>query len=84
MMIETMTRDDSEPDPERPVVRCVCFDVTFERMRDYADAHQCGLEELTAHFGCGRGCALCMPYVRRMLETGQTRFPVRLSDAEPD
>ncbi len=56
------------------VDRCVCFDVSFARLRAYADEHRCGLEELTARFGCGRGCGLCVPYLKRMLETGQTAF----------
>lgn len=54
------------------VDRCVCFDVGFATLKAYARAHRCGLEGLTARFGCGRGCGLCVPYIRRMLETGET------------
>lgn len=58
------------------VDRCVCFDVPFTELKDYAQRHGCGLNGLRDRFGCGRGCALCVPYIRTMLETGQTSFPV--------
>ena len=56
------------------VDRCVCFEVSFGELKTYADRTGCGLDGLTARFGCGRGCALCVPYIRRMLETGRTSF----------
>lgn len=58
------------------VDRCVCFNVTFQAMKDHIEAHGGGLEELREHFGCGRGCALCVPYIRAMLATGRTAFAV--------
>ena len=62
------------------ITRCVCFDVTFATLKVYADKHGCGLDELTKRFGCGRGCALCVPYIRRILLTGETSFPPIASD----
>ncbi len=56
------------------VDRCVCFEVRFETLKAYADRHGSDLDALTAHFGCGRGCGLCVPYIRQMLETGRTSF----------
>ena len=56
------------------VDRCVCFDVNFRTLKVYADEKGCGLAGLTEHFGCGRGCALCVPYTERMLDTGRTSF----------
>jgi bacterioferritin-associated ferredoxin len=32
------------------------------------------LDELTRETGCGAGCGLCRPYLRRMLATGETEF----------
>lgn len=63
-----------------PVDRCVCMDVTFERLHRLA-AHGAGLDELRRRTGCGAGCGLCIPYIRAMLATGRTRFPV-MSPAE--
>lgn len=56
------------------VDRCVCFNVTFDELKTYADQHRCGLSDLRDRFGCGRGCAMCIPYIRAMLTTGQTTF----------
>lgn len=58
-----------------PVDRCVCFDVTFARLKAFADEHGGGIEKIHEQFGCGKGCALCIPYVKAMLRTGQTSFP---------
>jgi bacterioferritin-associated ferredoxin len=55
--------------------RCVCENRTFAdlalvaRRESVADAE--GLAALT---GCGTHCGLCVAYVRRMLETGETVF----------
>ena len=54
------------------VDRCVCFEVSFRRLKAHAEQTGCGFEGLTARFGCGRGCALCVPYIKQMLATGQT------------
>lgn len=55
--------------------RCYCFQVTFAEMRDAAARHDAKtVEELQEHLEFGRQCKLCHPYVRRMLETGETVF----------
>jgi bacterioferritin-associated ferredoxin len=56
------------------------MNVTFAAMHKYAQRHGCGFEELRSKFGCGRGCALCVPYIKEMLRSGQTSFP---PDAPP-
>jgi bacterioferritin-associated ferredoxin len=58
------------------VDRCVCFDVTFRRLKDHADATGADFAELQRTFGCGRGCGLCVPYICRMLRTGETSIPL--------
>jgi bacterioferritin-associated ferredoxin len=37
------------------------------------------LLQLMAETGCGAGCGLCRPYLRRMLRTGETEFHELLS-----
>lgn len=59
-----------------PVDRCVCFDITFAELRDAAQRDSLDFEQLRQRFGCGRGCSLCVPYVKLMLETGRTSFQV--------
>lgn len=65
------------------VDRCVCHEVTFDRLKQYVDEHggpqRVGLDQLQARFRCGTGCGLCIPYIRMMLRTGRTRFPVQPS-----
>ena len=56
------------------VDRCVCFEMAFTDLKAYADEHGCDFDDLAARFGCGRGCGLCIPYIRRMLATGETSF----------
>ncbi len=65
-----------------PVDRCVCFDVTFAEMKSHLAERDDGastqpnaaLDILRARFGCGRGCPLCVPYIRAMLTTGRIAF----------
>ena len=65
------------------VDRCVCFDVRFERLRAYATARDADIDALQERFGCGRGCGLCVPFIRRMLKTGQTSFTLdELDDSD--
>ncbi len=57
----------------KPIRKCVCFDVTFAALRD---AGVKTLEEAGERFGCGTNCGLCRPFVVRMIETGETVFAV--------
>lgn len=60
--------------------RCICFQQSFSALQTLA--RQTGaksLEELQAQVVFGQKCRLCHPYVRRMLQTGQTVFNEILS-----
>ena len=55
--------------------RCLCFDRPFAELADVAEATGATtVPELQQHAAFGHKCALCHPYVRRMLRTGQTVF----------
>ncbi len=55
--------------------RCYCYDKTFEALKAIADQTETdSLEALQEHVTFGENCQLCHPYVRRMLDTGQTVF----------
>jgi bacterioferritin-associated ferredoxin len=56
------------------VTRCLCRGVTFEELLPRARAADWDLETLIRETGCGGGCGLCRPYLRRMLATGETVF----------
>jgi len=56
------------------VSMCVCRHMPFERLLPLARAGGWGLDEIALATGCGAGCGLCRPYLRRMLATGETEF----------
>lgn len=58
------------------VNRCLCFDVSFERLKSIADKTGGGLLEAHRQTGCGARCGLCLPYIQVMLKTGQADLPV--------
>jgi len=57
------------------VTRCVCDDITFKEIkklameRGYTKVSQLSNEQI-----CATNCKLCVPYVHRMLKTGETAF----------
>ena len=57
-----------------PINRCICLDVSFAKLKKYADRSGCDVEGLWGHFGYDRECRRCEPYFERMLLTGQTSF----------
>ena len=59
-----------------PVTKCVCHELEFSALRDLARTMGLDFEALRAWSGCCTECGTCEPYVRLMLETGQTRFAV--------
>lgn len=62
------------------VTMCVCRRMPFERVLPLARAGGWGLDEIASATGCGAGCGLCRPYLRRMLATGQTEFHELLTE----
>lgn len=54
--------------------RCICRQRPFADLLPIARAHGWELDQLTAETGCGGQCGLCRPYLRRMLDTGETIF----------
>ena len=61
--------------------RCLCFNQTFATLKAVAEAQELTtVEDLQRHVAFGAKCELCRPYVRAMLETGETSFAVLLHD----
>ncbi|MGE0352418.1 MAG: bacterioferritin-associated ferredoxin [Gemmatimonadales bacterium] len=56
------------------ITHCICHDTAFAALLPAARERNWSLDDLTRETGCGTGCGLCRPYLRRMLETGQTVF----------
>ena len=53
---------------------CICRSTAFEDLLPRARAHGWTLDDIMRETGCGAGCGLCRPYLRRMLRTGETVF----------
>ena len=62
--------------------RCICQRTTFAQLLPRARSAQWTLEDLIRETGCGGQCGLCRPYLRRMLQTGETVFH-EIIEAEP-
>lgn len=61
--------------------RCVCYQQKFADLKVVANREGCrSLEALQEHIVFGQNCQLCHPYVRRMLETGDTEFSAVIKD----
>jgi bacterioferritin-associated ferredoxin len=48
--------------------------MAFAQVLPLARAHDWDLAAVMRETGCGAGCGLCRPYLRRMLATGETVF----------
>ena len=67
---------------EKPVRGCMCYSLSFAQLKAMAEANGWRTAaDITAAVGCGGGCGLCRPYLRRMLETGETAFDVLPPDS---
>ena len=59
------------------VNRCICHDVPFTDLwAMLQDDPKPTLHELARRTGCGTGCGMCVPYIKRMMESGETDLPV--------
>lgn len=57
------------------VTKCVCSDITFERVKEIASEEGYNsIEELQTHGISCVSCGLCEPYLEITLDTGQTEF----------
>jgi bacterioferritin-associated ferredoxin len=66
--------------PKILVTQCICRRFPFVRLLPLARASGWSLGDVTRETGCGGNCGLCRPYLRRMLETGETSFTELLSE----
>lgn len=53
------------------ITHCVCFGESFVELKKFNT-----LEAIQKETGCGTSCKLCVPYIKKMLETGETEFDI--------
>ena len=64
------------------ITRCVCRNFPFEQLLPLVMARRWLLDDVVSQTGCGDECGLCRPYLRAMIDTGQTEF-CQLLPADP-
>ena len=63
---------------------CICEKRHFSELQREAETRGfTTVEQLIEAGVCGTNCQFCVPYVRRMLRTGETSFEVGEGDATP-
>ena len=59
------------------VLKCICFDTTFKEMKEIMKKNNINsIEELRQIKQISANCKLCLPYIEKMIKTGQTEFEV--------
>lgn len=67
---------------EPVVTASICHRRSFRGLRELAERSGWRtVEQITAATGCGWGCGFCLPYLQRMLETGETELPILAQEA---
>lgn len=57
------------------VTRCVCDDITFKEIKKISlEMGAKNVNQLSEANICATNCKLCVPYIHRMLKTGETAF----------
>lgn len=58
--------------------RCICHKITFSEIKKIAREREIStIEELQKAKISSTSCKLCEPYVKQMLVTGKTVFPIK-------
>ena len=62
-------------EPKYLINKCVCFDTTFKMMKSIMKKYDLKkIDELRKVKEVGTNCKLCVPYIEKMIKTGQTEF----------
>ena len=57
------------------VTKCICYDTTFEEMKSIMQKNKLNtVDELRNIKPVALDCRLCLPYVIKMIKTGETKF----------
>jgi len=56
--------------------RCVCYEKTFSELLAESQKNGWTAEQIREIVGCGSACGMCFPYIKEVLETKKTEFPI--------
>lgn len=62
--------------------KCMCFNIPFQEIIDYNKATGKTLEEIMKICKVGTDCEVCLPYIRRALETGNPDIRIDAGDTD--
>jgi bacterioferritin-associated ferredoxin len=63
------------------VTKCVCYNKTFAEMKARMDEKNLTtFDDLKNELCFGENCKICVPYVRKMIQTGETAFALLPKD----
>ena len=64
------------------VTKCVCNNISFKEMKIFAVRNEIqSIEGLVNVLQVANDCRLCVPFIKKMLATGKTKFEI-VSDDE--
>jgi NAD(P)H-nitrite reductase large subunit len=59
------------------VTHCICFHKSFAELQALMRLRGLStFDEIKCHALFGENCKMCVPYVKKMIETGETVFPI--------
>lgn len=60
---------------EFKVTKCICYDTTFQEMKNLMKKNNAKtLKELQEIKTVAANCQLCLPYIKKMIDTGEVEF----------
>ncbi len=63
------------------VTKCVCNNISFEEMKTFAVRNEIqSIEGLVNVLQVATNCRLCVPFIKKMLATGKTKFEIVSDD----
>lgn len=55
--------------------RCICFNTKFSEIKSIMEENNfTTIEEVQKLIDVSKNCLLCRPYIKKMIETGETEF----------
>ncbi|MBN4056783.1 (2Fe-2S)-binding protein [bacterium AH-315-J21] len=63
------------------ITHCVCHEVSFAKIKKLSESMETSeIGALQKEIPFGGNCGMCLPYIKRMLKTGETVFSELVTD----
>lgn len=65
---------------EYKVTKCICYNKSFAELKEFMRQNDLkNIDELRGKMNVAMNCKLCVPYIEKMILTGQTEFSIIIS-----